>query len=75
MVEQMAQMAGANQELESTKINQQLELFKEQMDYQRQRDHRLQEHAKMTNINTKLAIQKQGEAESWYSVLQCYLQC
>lgn len=39
----------------------QLRLFTEQMEYQRERDRRLSDHARMTIENAKLAIEKQAD--------------
>ena len=61
MAEQMKQMAKESQELEKSKIEVQTRLFDQQMQYQIERDMRLQENARLANENAKLAIEKQGQ--------------
>lgn len=54
-------MAKASHDLERSKIEVELKLFSEQMDYQRERDRRLYENARLADMNAKLAIEKQHE--------------
>jgi hypothetical protein len=64
MAMQMREMAAASRDLERSKIDIQLKLFLEQMEYQREKDRRLYENARMANENAHLAIIKQGEVVS-----------
>ena len=61
MAGQMKKMAEASRELEKSKIEVQLKLFSEQMQYQREKDRHLHESSCIANENAKLAIEKQGE--------------
>ena len=61
MADQMREMAEASRDLERSKLEVQLKLFAEQMDYQREKDRRLHESSLIANENAKLAIEKQGE--------------
>jgi hypothetical protein len=54
-------MAEASRELERSKIEVQLKVFSEQMDYQREKDRRLYENSRIAQENARLAIMKQGE--------------
>lgn len=54
-------MTTASSEAERNKMNLQLKLFTEQMDYQLWQDGRLHDNACIANDNTKLAIEKQSE--------------
>jgi hypothetical protein len=73
MAMQMRDMAAASRELERSKIEVQLKLFSEQMEYQREKDRRLYESAIMANKNARLAIMKQGEVVSCLSQLSSVL--
>jgi hypothetical protein len=57
----MKAMADASRELERGKIDVQLKLFAEQMEYQREKDHKLYESSRITQENAHLSIIKQGE--------------
>jgi len=61
MAAQMQTIAEASRDLERSKIEVQLKLFSEQMQYQREKDRRMYEHASIANENARLAILKQGE--------------
>jgi len=61
MAGQMREMADASRDLERSKIDMQLKLFSEQMQYQREKDRRLHESSCIANENARLAIEKQGE--------------
>lgn len=61
MAGQMREMAEASRDLERSKIEVQLKLFSEQMQFQREKDRRLHESSCIANENAKLAIEKQGE--------------
>ena len=58
MADQMHEMAEASRDLERSKLEVQLKLFAEQMDYQREKDRRLHESSLIANENAKLAIEK-----------------
>ena len=64
MASQLRQMAEASRDLEKSKIEVQLKLFAEQMDYAREKDHCLYENCLIANENACLAILKQGEVVS-----------
>ena len=68
MAGQMKEMAEASRDLERSKIEVQLKLFAEQMQYQREKDLRLHQSSIIANENARLAILKQGE------VVQCLAQ-
>lgn len=68
MAGQMKEMVEASRDLERSKIDVQLKLFSENMQYQREKDLRLHESSVLANQNAKLAIMKQGE------VVQCLAQ-
>ena len=61
MTEQMKDIAECSRDLERSKIEVQLKLFSEQMEYQRQKDHRLYVNSLVANENVRLSILKQGE--------------
>lgn len=61
MAAQMHEIASANRDMERSKIEVQLKLFSEQMDYQREKDRRMYDNAAVANENARLAILKQGE--------------
>lgn len=61
MAVQMQEIASANREMERSKIEVQLKIFSEQMEYQREKDRRMYENAALANENARLAILKQGE--------------
>jgi hypothetical protein len=61
MVAQMQQMVGATRETESNRLEVQLKLFSEKMQYQREKDQRLYEQGLLASQNARLAIAKQGE--------------
>jgi hypothetical protein len=48
LAQEIKTMAEANRELERRKIDVQLKLFVEQMDYQREKDRRLYKNARIT---------------------------
>lgn len=60
MATKMNQMADASRELENEKIEFQLKLFAEQLDYQRKRSMILQQTTRIANDNVRLAIDKQS---------------
>jgi hypothetical protein len=57
----MKAMAEASREVEHRKIDVQLKLFAEQMDYQCEKDWRLYESSRIAQENARLSIIKQGE--------------
>ena len=61
MAKQMQDIAESSRALERSKIDVQLQLFTEQMAYQREKDRRLYENGVAANENARLAIIKQGE--------------
>ena len=61
MAGQMREMAKASRDLEQSKIEVQLKLFSEQMEYKHEKDRRLHKSSCIANENAKLAIEKQGE--------------
>ena len=65
---QMQEMAEAGHDIERSKIEVQLRLFTEQMQYQREKDLKLHESSCIANENARLAILKQNE------VVQCLTQ-
>jgi hypothetical protein len=67
-------MAAASRDVKRSKIEVQLKLFSEQMDYQREKDRRLYESSLIANKNTRLAIIKQGEVVSCLAQLSSVLQ-
>lgn len=73
MAAQMEETANARRELERSKIEVQLKLFTEQMEYQREKDRRMYENASIANENARLAIVKQGEMVSCLSKLSTVL--
>ena len=58
MAFQLRQMAEASRDLEKSKIEVQLKLFVEQMDYAREKDGCLYENSLIANENARLAILK-----------------
>jgi hypothetical protein len=74
MAIQMRDMATASCDLERSKIEVQLKLFLEQMEYQRKKDRRLYENSLIANENARLAILKQGEVVSCLAQLSNVLQ-
>jgi hypothetical protein len=73
MATQMRDMATASRELERSKIDVQLKLFSEQMEYQREKDRRLYKNSLIANENARLAIIKQGEVVSCLAHLSTVL--
>lgn len=73
MAAQMQEIADASRELERSKIEVQLKLFTEQMEYQREKDRRMYENAAIANENARMAIRKQGEMVSCLSQLSSVL--
>jgi hypothetical protein len=73
MAMQMRDMASASRELERSKIDVQLKLFSEQMEYQREKDRRLYESSLIANKNARLAIINQGEVVSCLAQLSSVL--
>jgi hypothetical protein len=61
MVAQMQELVGANRESERNRLEVQLKLFAEKMQYQRDKDQRLYEQGRLAAQNATLAIMKQGE--------------
>jgi hypothetical protein len=61
MVAQMKEIVGATRESESNRMEVQLKLFAEKMQYQRNKDQRLYEHGLLAAQNARLAILKQAE--------------
>jgi hypothetical protein len=74
MAMQMRDMSAVSRELERSKIEVQLKLFSEQMEYQRKKDRRLYESSLIANENARLAILKQGEMVSCLTQLSTILQ-
>ena len=58
LASQLRQMAKASRDLERSKIEVQLKLFVEQMDYAREKDCHLYENSLIANENAHLAILK-----------------
>jgi hypothetical protein len=54
-------MVGATRETESNRLEVQLKLFAENMQYQREKDRRLYEQELLAIENARMAIIKQGE--------------
>lgn len=73
MAAQMQEIANASRELERSKIEVQLKLFSEQMEYQREKDRRMYENSLVANENARLAIMKQGEMVSCLAQLSTVL--
>lgn len=73
MADKMQEIAEASRDLERSKIDVQLKLFSEQMQYQREKDRRLYENTAIANENARLAILKQGEMVSCLSQLSTVL--
>lgn len=73
MAAKMEDIANASRDLERSKIEVQLKLFTEQMEYQREKDRRMYENAQIANENARLAILKQGEMVSCLSHLSTVL--
>jgi hypothetical protein len=73
MAMQMKQMAEASRDLERSKIDVQLKVFTEQMDYQREKDRRLYENSRIAQENARLAIMKQGEIVGYLAKLSSVL--
>lgn len=73
MANQMRDIAEASRELEKARIEVQQRIFSEQMDYQKLKDQRLQENARLANENAKLAIEKQAEVVSCLAQLSSAL--
>lgn len=69
MAKQMRDMADSTRELERSRIDIQQRLFNEQLQYQKDRDRRLQDNAKQANDNAKLAIEKQSDVVLYLSQL------
>jgi hypothetical protein len=61
MVAQTKEMVGATRETESNRLEVQLKLFAENMQYQHEKDRRLYEQGLLAIENARLAIMKQGE--------------
>ena len=61
MAQHMQDIAESSRDLERSKIEVQLQLFSEQMAYQRKKDRRLYENVVLANENACLSILKQGE--------------
>ena len=61
LAQHMQDIAESSRELERSKIEVQLKLFSEQMEYQREKDRRIYENALATNENARLSILKQGD--------------
>jgi hypothetical protein len=74
MAMQMRDMSAVSRELERSKIEVQLKLFSEQMEYQREKDRRLYQSSLIANENARLAILKQGEMVSCLTQLSTVLQ-
>lgn len=73
MAARMEDIANASRDLERSKIEVQLKLFTEQMEYQREKDRRMYENAQIANENARLAILKQREMVSCLSQLSTVL--
>jgi len=73
MVQQMQDIAQASRDLKRSKIDVQLKLFLEQLEYQREKDRRLYENASIANENARLSIMKQGEMVSCFAQLSFVL--
>jgi len=74
MVEQLKNIADARLEVERSKMDVQMKLFTEQMQYRRDRDQRMLENARLANENRKLAIQVQDQVISCLTQLSHVLQ-
>jgi hypothetical protein len=61
LAQQMKAMAEASHEVEYGKIDVQLKLFAEKMDYQHEKDRRLYESSRIAQENAHLSIIKHGE--------------
>lgn len=61
MARQLKLMAEASKEIEQSKIEVQLKLFSERMQYAREKDLRLYESSLLANENARLSIEKQAE--------------
>ena len=61
LAQHMQDIAESSRELERSKIEVQLKLFSEQMEYQREKDWRIYENALAANENARLSILKQGD--------------
>ena len=61
LVQHMQDIAESSRELERSKIEVQLKLFSEQMEYQSEKDRRIYENALAANENACLSILKQGD--------------
>ena len=59
LAQHMQDIAESNRELERSKIEVQLKLFSEQMEYQREKDRRIYKSALAANENARLSILKQ----------------
>ena len=68
LADQMREMAEAGHDIERSKIEVQLKLFTEKMQYQCEKDLKLHETSCIANENARLAILKQNE------VVQCLTQ-
>ena len=73
MTEQMKDIAECSRDLERSKIEVQLKLFSEQMEYQRQKDHRLYVNSFVANENARFSILKQGEMVNYLAQLSSVL--
>ena len=70
---EIKEMAQSSKEVKTSKITMQLNLFSQQMEYQRDRDQRLYEASRLANDNAKLSIVKQGELVTCLSELSTAL--
>jgi hypothetical protein len=61
MVQQLKDMSDVNKSAEKEKLEVQMRLFSKQMTFLREKDNRLNEHAKAAQRNAQLAIEKQGD--------------
>lgn len=73
MTSHMQEIADALRELERSKIKVHLQLFIEQMTYQREKDRRIYKNAAIANDNSRLTILKQREMVSCLSQLSIVL--
>ena len=70
---QMQEIARANRDIERSKIEVQLKLFLEQMEYQREKDQRMNENAQMANKKVRLSILNQKKMVSCLAQLSTVL--
>lgn len=73
MATQMQEITNASRNLENSKIEVQLKLFAEQIEYQRKKDRRQYENTVIANDNARLAIVTQGEIVSCLTQLSTLL--